>query len=37
MPMMMMMMTVARMLKAIYAQKLETEGRGRDGVGVLRS
>lgn len=33
---MMMMKMMAIVLKAIYAEKLEAEGWGRDGVGVLR-
>lgn len=33
---MMMMTMMAIVLRAIYAQKLEAEGWGRDGVGVLR-
>lgn len=32
----MMMTMMAIVLKTIYAQKLEAEGWGRDGVGVLR-
>ncbi len=32
----MMMKMMAIVLKAIYAEKLEAEGWGRDGVGVLR-